>query len=243
MNTELAWAAGLFDAEGSASTYLPPQRLTRRRQMQVSQGGVRGTPPAVLVRFMDALGGVGNITGPYRDYLFYWKTTRNDVIDEISASIWPFLSEPKRIQLAKAAREVARTAPTTTVAREVETEHAWAAGFFDGEGCLYLTGSAASSGRRGVALYLPQASAGLVPETLTRFHSAVEGRGRITGPHAPRSPWSKLPQYHWRIGGRESVSAVLAVLWPWLGAVSRQRIVAAAVHLGTDLSRARGSAN
>lgn len=87
--TEHAWAAGLFDGEGSASTYLPQQRLTRRRQMQVSQGGVVGELPAVLVRFRDVLGGVGGITGPYRGYLYYWKTTRNDVIDDVSKALWP----------------------------------------------------------------------------------------------------------------------------------------------------------
>jgi hypothetical protein len=204
--------------------------------MQVSQGGVPGVHPPVLVRFMAAVGGAGNITGPYRGYLFYWKTTRNDAIDEISASLWPFLSEPKRIQLTRAAGTVSRPVPVLARARELETERAWAAGFFDGEGCLYLSGRVSSAGRRGVGLYLPQASAGPVPEALTRFHAAVEYRGAITGPHAPRSPWSKLPQYHWRSRGRDDVVAVLRVLWPWLGIVSRRKIVDAATHLGVDFA-------
>src|SRR4051812_17544022 len=130
---DLAWAAGLFDAEGSASTYLPPNRLTRRRQMQVSQGGVAGTPPAVLVRFQRAIGGHGGITGPYRGYLFYWKTTRIDVIDAIGHELWPFLSDVKREQLTVAARDVGRSALTLGARRSPETERSWAAGFFDGE--------------------------------------------------------------------------------------------------------------
>ena len=66
----IAWAAGLHDGEGSASTYLPRNRLTRRRQMQVSQGGIPGQLPHVLVRFQTAVGGGGSITGPYRGYLY-----------------------------------------------------------------------------------------------------------------------------------------------------------------------------
>ena len=66
---ELAWAAGFFDGEGSASSWLPKRRMTRRRQMSASQGGVPGEYPLVLVRFRAATGGRGGITGPYRGYL------------------------------------------------------------------------------------------------------------------------------------------------------------------------------
>ena len=107
----------------------------------------------------------------------------------------------------------------------------WAAGFFDGEGCLYLTRPKESSNWRGVSLYLPQASRDQVPDTLLRFHSAIGGLGTITGPHPPRSPWSRLPQYHWQTSGRHSASAVLRILWPFLASVSRHRVLDAAPHL------------
>jgi hypothetical protein len=58
--------------------------------MAVSQGGDPGKPPLVLLGFRSAVNGVGNITGPYRDYLFYWKTTQIDVIETIAATLWPF---------------------------------------------------------------------------------------------------------------------------------------------------------
>jgi hypothetical protein len=231
---ELAWAAGLFDGEGSVSTYLPPQRWTRRRQMQVSQRGVRGCPPAVLVRFQAAVGGVGGITGPYRGYLFYWKTTRNDVIDEIGNSLWRFLGDTKREQFARAASEVNRVAPTAEPKRTTRTERAWAAGLFDGEGCFYLTTIRESTGWRGVSLYLSQSSGTGPPDTILRFHAAIDGLGSLSGPHAPRSPWSRLPQYHWQTSGRHSVSAVLRLLWPWLGTVSRDRVLGGAAHLDPD---------
>jgi hypothetical protein len=76
----LAWAAGLYDGEGSCSAYLPKDRRTYRRQMAVSQGGVPGQLPEVLTRFRAAVLGVGNITGPYRGYLYYWKTSRKDAL-------------------------------------------------------------------------------------------------------------------------------------------------------------------
>src|SRR2546430_413959 len=43
----VAWAAGLYDAEGSCSAYLPRFRKTHRRQMAVSQAGDPGKPPIV----------------------------------------------------------------------------------------------------------------------------------------------------------------------------------------------------
>src|SRR5690349_21116993 len=104
---QFAWAAGLYDGEGSASMYMPRRRKTARRQMQVSQGGVVGALPEVLVRFHDIVG-EGNVTGPYRGYLFYWKTTRKDAIDAIGASLWPFLSTEKRRQFETMTRAAGR---------------------------------------------------------------------------------------------------------------------------------------
>ena len=71
----LAWAAGLYDGEGSSSMFVPRRRKAARRQIQVSQAGPPDEIPLVLLRFRDIVG-EGNITGPYRGYLYYWKTTR-----------------------------------------------------------------------------------------------------------------------------------------------------------------------
>jgi hypothetical protein len=239
--TQVAWAAGLFDGEGSASTYLPQQRLTRRRQMQVSQGGVAGEFPLVLVRFRDALGGVGGITGPYRGYLYYWKTTRNDVIDDVSQALWPFLSRDKRVQLGKAALEVGRAVPVLTRgAPSLELERAWAAGLFDGEGSVFLMKDPRWPDWRGVAMELAQATIGDVPESLSRFHSIV-AVGRISGPRTLRNPWSRLPQYRWRVSGRRNVGAVIRALWPWLSPVKREQIRAMRTHLDPDPDLSPGS--
>jgi hypothetical protein len=229
-----AWAAGLFDGEGSTSTYVPKGKTYPRRQMAVSQGGLPGQVPAVLTRFK-AVVGVGNITGPYEG-LYYWKTTRKDAVDLVGTLLWPYLSGEKRRQFAEAATRMERALPGSLVDAAGRTfEAAWAGGLFDGEG----TFGAYSSARmrpswRGVSMEIPQASATTVPETLLRFRAAV-GAGTVTGPRIVPSPWSRLPQYRWQASGRHVVSAVIKVIWPWLGPVKRADISAAMEHLDPDV--------
>lgn len=214
--------------------YTPKQRLTARRQMQVSQAGVIGALPDVLVRFREVVG-VGNITGPYRGYLFYWKTTRKDAIDAIGMRLWRYLSQEKRTQFVAmtvaAGRDVAW--PLDPGPRASATEMAWAAGLFDGEGSVWAS-SPRGSARRAAAMELAQSSEKGVPETLVRFRAAI-GVGWISGPHAPRSPWSRLPQYRWAAGGRHQVSAVVHALWPWLGTVKREQVTAVREWLDPDV--------
>lgn len=64
------------------------------------------------------------------------------------------------------------------------------------------------------------------PPTLERFRQALLGVGHISGPRAPRG-WSKLPQYRWHIGSFEGTQAVIALLWPWLGATKRTQAASA----------------
>ena len=214
----LAWAAGLYDGEGSSSMYVPKDRRTARRQMQISQAG--DVAPEVLIRFRDIVA-EGNVTGPYRGYLFYWKTTRKDAIDEIALSLWPYLSSEKRLQFEAMTLAAGRRLPRLPdPSRLVRTELAWAAGLFDGEGCASVAGAAA---RRYVQLEIPQSSVGGVPETLERFRAAV-GAGWLRGPYPPRSPWSRLPQYRWTLGARAEVGQVLSLMWPHLSAVKRDQV-------------------
>ena len=219
----VAWAAGLFDAEGSVYTW--PQRAGLRREMAVSQGG-DGAVPDVLLRFRDAVGGHGRIRGPVRGYLYYWYAGRQDVIDSVSASLWPWLAREKRAQFERAAVAMGRDTPRDVArqrcSRFEPAELAWAAGFFEGEGTVALNGSAPR-------LWLPQASAQGIPEVLARFQAAVGGLGSISGPYVLKNPWSKLPQYRWGLSRFEHVQAVIAMFWPWMSA--RRRSGARAVLL------------
>ena len=231
---DLAWAAGIFDGEGSTSTYVPKGSKTPRRQMAVSQGGVPGQKPPVLLRFREIVA-VGSVTGPYRNGLYYWKITKKDDVDLVGAMLWHAMSAEKRRQFAAAAIRMKRSVPGAvddTSGREFES--AWAAGLFDGEGTFGAYASARMrESWRGVSMSIPQASATAVPETLLRFRAAV-GIGTITGPRIVPSPWSRLPQYRWQATGRHVVSAAAKVIWPWLGPVKRAEISAAMEHLDPD---------
>ena len=212
----------VYDGEGSCSAYLPKNRRTYRRQMAVSQGGEPGQAPEVLTRFRAAVLGLGNITGPYREYLYYWKTTRKDALDQIAAVLWPYLGEEKRVQFEMASSLVGRSRPFAvdrfTEAREIE--FAWAAGLFDGEGTVAADKDPRTGRYRAINMEIPQSSPDGTPEVLVRFRKIV-GVGNISGPYEPRSPWSRQPQYRWRSGAREDVDAVAALLSPWLGLVKR----------------------
>src|SRR5688572_22806204 len=110
----VAWAAAIFDGEGSTSTYIPKGSKSPRRQMAVSQGGPPEQKPAVLLRFRDVVG-VGNVTGPYRNGLYYWKITKKDDVDLVGAMLWHALSGEKRRQFAAAATRIERAVPGSHV--------------------------------------------------------------------------------------------------------------------------------
>jgi hypothetical protein len=232
---DLAWAAGLFDGEGSTSTYIPERRTSPRRQMAVSQGGAEREQPAVLRRFKQIVR-IGSITGPYAG-LYYWKITKNDDVDLVGRVLWPYLSGEKRRQFTAAAIRMQRPLPSTLHHKAVrEFECAWAAGLFDGEGTFSTYRDARMrQSWRGVSMSIPQASATAVPEVLLRFR-AVVGVGSINGPRLVPSPWSRLPQYRWQANGRHVCSAALKLIWPWLGPVKRAEIGAAMEHLDPDVA-------
>jgi hypothetical protein len=103
--TELAWAAGFFDGEGST--------LTRGRGplkgghwcemwLTVSQSN----NPETLYRFQKAVGGIGKVGGPwkYRENMLplYRFDVRGIGVVAVIDILWPYLSSPKRLQAKKA---------------------------------------------------------------------------------------------------------------------------------------------
>jgi len=198
--------------------------------MAISQGGLPGFTPAVLLRFKEIVE-VGSITGPYEG-LYYWKITKKDDVDVVGALLWRNLSGEKRRQFAAAAIRMRRAVPgPLNDKRGREFEAAWAAGLFDGEGAFgAYPDSRLRSSCRAVSMEIAQASATFVPETLLRFRDAV-GVGTVTGPRIVPSPWSRLPQYRWQASGRHVCSAAIRVMWRWLGPVKRAEIRAATEHL------------
>lgn len=97
---------------------------------------------------------------------------------------------------------------------------AWAAGFFDGEGCFYhgirrRYGNSRGGPYRWTETRMTQAH----PEVLHRFAATV-GLGRVYGPYAKKRP-NHRPQWQYLAHGFHQTQAIIAMLWPWLGSVKR----------------------
>lgn len=89
-------------------------------------------------------------------------------------------------------------------------ELAWAAGFFEGEGWLYVPPDT----RNGLRMHVAQSSDLGQPETLLRFQRAVGDRGRIY--KQPANDWSKKQRYQWRLQRRHEVADVIELLRPFM---------------------------
>lgn len=88
-------------------------------------------------------------------------------------------------------------------------ELAWAAGFVDGEGSFNW-----SKSKQAIGFGITQ----LDRRSLDRFVKAV-GIGKIYGPY-PRAKKQGTVHYY-KLYSFESVQALAAMLWPWLGEVKR----------------------
>lgn len=238
---QLAWAAGLFEGEGTVSGYRRKDRPSRTVQLAVYEGTQHGGP-TLLERFRDAVG-AGSIVGPYRGRLYHWTTKRIACVESVTALLWADLSPERRRQFATAFRGTARwedlaarldASQKIPIAAGRARELAWAAGFFDGEGSVVTARGGTASPR----LYLSQASAEeLLPHSaLLRFHRAVGEHGRISGPRYLPDAWSRRPQWRWEAASLEVVQSVIALLWPYLARVKRAQ---ARDALGTFVARRR----
>ncbi len=90
---------------------------------------------------------------------------------------------------------------------------AWAAGFFDGEGCTYAKKwDAFKNGYSGMALEITQADSFV----LYKFRDAVGGLGKVYFPNA-RGVWK------FRSTRFEHIQAIVAMLWKWLSPPKREQ--------------------
>jgi len=105
----------------------------------------------------------------------------------------------------------------------IKEELAWAAGFFDGEGCTNCstrTNGKSTKRYRLLRMIVSQSE----PTTLERFQAAV-GFGRIEGPHhCPSHPPNAKPKWQYKVDGLDKVQALALFLWPWLSEPKRQQI-------------------
>lgn len=110
---ELAWAAGFYDGEGSSFARLS-QENTRGRSIQARVGN---TNPCVLVRFQQALGGLGKIYGPYQRrhphrQFHEWRVCDYEGVWQFATLLMPYLSGEKSHQLASAMMDFGKPKPT-----------------------------------------------------------------------------------------------------------------------------------
>jgi hypothetical protein len=257
---ELAWAAGLFDGEGSTMVHTDEARPGYvRLEVCVPQADRDGVP-AVLLRFREAVGGLGRIVGPEDDDLYKWIAGARLEAMAVIALIWDHLGQVKRVQANNclklflsqydsnpaAARHGHRVDAVFSVLSRGKAdpddagklELAWAAGFMDGEGCFGLVKTKARV--RGPRWYKVRASAtqrgqpGIIPEVLHRLQIAVGGAGRI-------ERHSGVDVFKWVVEGDARVQTVLDSLTPYLGArkVTQAR---EALHAFREQSRLKGDA-
>lgn len=99
-----------------------------------------------------------------------------------------------------------------------ETERAWAAGFFDGEGCTSYVRT--SRDERVISMSIGQASGDeYCPEVLCRFYEVV-GYGTVNGPYIREN---RKPKYVWTATGKEKVTAIYTTLEPYLSSVKKKQ--------------------
>lgn len=101
---------------------------------------------------------------------------------------------------------------------------AWAAGLFEGEGCIFV------SKKKGITLYLSMTD----EDVVRKIHSTM-GVGKVNGPYKQVAGTSRKesykPAWTWSVGRAEMVQAVLAAFWCFLGE-RRKRKAKEAILLG-----------
>lgn len=106
---ESAWAAGLFDGEGTFSTYgdARMRQAWRGVSMSIPQASATAVPE-ILLRFR-AVVGVGTISGPRmvpspwsRLPQYRWQASGRHVVSAAAKAIWPWLGPVKRAEMRAA---------------------------------------------------------------------------------------------------------------------------------------------
>lgn len=94
---------------------------------------------------------------------------------------------------------------------------AWAAGYFDGDGCFTVTEQV--DGARGV--WIKAVLHGTDRELVERFARTV-GVGRVRAVRGATD--RRKPVWGWQVASYEGVQAVGALLWTWLGSYRRDQL-------------------
>ena len=109
-----------------------------------------------------------------------------------------------------------------------DTERAWAAGFFDGEGSVWAYFDKRPGRRPGIGLQVEQADI----RPLQRFREAIGVKCNITRRPEPRGT-SRRRTYRIYLTNSKALSA-LAAMWPWLSEPKQEQFRSALSKVGED---------
>lgn len=236
----MAWAAGFFDGEGWAGAVRHGSRPKRDPRAQINQGGA-GAVPAVLLRYHRAVGAVGHLGGPSRrpgrKDLYRWTASSRRDVERTWLRLRPWLGSAKSVEFLTALG--LPTQADEAPPREESEECAWAAGFFDGDGSVYLLRHGSHAGYFVLEAAVTQSCASGVPPELERFRHAVGGHGLIYGPFRDRR--GRLSVYRWKLFKVADIVAMCELLWPWLGNVKRTQAERALGVIRSQPQLARGN--
>ena len=102
METEVAWAAGFWDGEGSVCYRYDEGKRCRAFTASISQ-----KHREVLDKFRSAMG-LGTVGGPYtrKDGRIYyqWQLHNSTGVRKLARSMWPYLGTEKKRQFIRAMR-------------------------------------------------------------------------------------------------------------------------------------------
>ena len=94
---------------------------------------------------------------------------------------------------------------------------AWAAGLFEGEGCIVYRRRSLPARGKCLTLKIQLTD----EDVLRRFHEIV-GRGKICGPYS--RPGGTKPFWAWECSNMAAATFVLRQFWPWLGQRRRAKV-------------------
>lgn len=100
-------------------------------------------------------------------------------------------------------------------------DYAWAAGFWDGEGCVSLTYRQFSKNTPKIPRIVVQV-AQVDRRVLDRLQNIL-GYGNVIGPYSPRTKNSQ-PYYVWRVEGVPNLSKIREKLSPYLGEIKLKQM-------------------
>jgi hypothetical protein len=99
---ECIWAAGLWDGEGHAGANIPDDLSTKSPRMVLAMKQAYGELGLMnLQRFQAAVGGVGQITGPYKNSsdgsgpYHLWSVAGESDVEKVWSALGPYLGPAK----------------------------------------------------------------------------------------------------------------------------------------------------